>query len=206
MRNARIIKPVEKPAFVPFVQWSGENAMLSVPECEWLVARGEQAPLAFASVGTPTIQRTELSTRCVESTALDEPDCDWLYTRIAERVQWANKDFFDFDLTGLIEPVQFLKYTPAKEEKPDGHYTWHVDFGEGAMATRKLSLIIQLSPPTAYDGCGLVMNADRGPFEPGINGQGSAILFPSWSPHMVKPITRGIRYALVAWIHGPRFR
>lgn len=206
MINGTAIRPLDKPAFPGFVQWSAGNEFLSRPECEWVIAHAEQQPLGFATVGTPTDRRTELTTRCVESCAFDAPDAGWLYERIAQKIQLANRDYFEFDLTGLIEPVQFLKYTPAQDEKPDGHYVWHVDFGEGAMATRKLSLIIQLSPPEDYDGCRLVLNADRGPFESQILGRGHAIAFASWTPHMVTPITRGTRYALVCWVAGPRFR
>jgi predicted 2-oxoglutarate/Fe(II)-dependent dioxygenase YbiX len=31
-------------------------------------------------------------------------------------------------------------------------------------------------------------------------------MFPSWTPHCVSNITRGTRYALVAWVHGTPFR
>jgi PKHD-type hydroxylase len=206
MLNSIAIRPPEKPVFPSHVQWSGANALLSRAECEWTIAMAERQPLSFASVGTPTVQRTELDTRCVESTVLDTPECDWLYERIATRVQSANAQYFEFDLVGLIEPVQFLKYTVANEEKPDGHYTWHVDFGEGAMSTRKLSMVIQLSPPAAYDGCEFSMMGDRGLQRLDYRGQGDAFVFPSWTPHMVGPITRGVRYALVCWIHGPRFQ
>lgn len=206
MINGIAIRPPEKPAFPSHVQWSGANVLLSRAECEWTIAYAQRLPLDFATVGTPTVRRTELDTRCVESTVLDGPECDWLYDRIAQRVQLANLAHYEFDLTGLIEPVQFLKYTTANEDKPDGHYVWHVDFGEGAMATRKLSMVIQLSPPAAYDGCDFTMMSDRGQQRLDYREQGAAFVFPSWTPHMVGPITRGVRYALVCWIHGARFR
>lgn len=200
------IRPPERPAFPTHIQWSGAHALLSRPECEWLCSRGESRPLQFASVGTPTVQRVDLGTRCVESTTLEGEDCDWLYDRIADRIALGNRDYFDFDLTGLIEPIQFLKYTAGKEERPDGHYSWHVDFGEGAMATRKLSVVIQLSPGTAYDGADFTMISANGRETLPYRGQGDCFVFPSWTPHMVAPITRGVRYALVCWVHGPRFR
>lgn len=206
MRNATVIRPPERPAFPSHVQWSEDNRMLSRAECEWIIARAESQPLGQASVGTPTEHRVDPATRCVSMATLDGADCDWLYEHIAKRVSWANDSLFNFDLSGLIEPVQFLKYTPAQGELPNGHYTWHVDFGEGAMATRKLSLVIQLSPGDAYDGCQFRMYSDRGAQELNYRGQGDAFMFPSWTPHSVAPITRGVRYALVAWIHGPRFR
>ena len=204
---ATVIRPPERPAFPTHVQWSGPNALLSPPECEWLIARGENRQLQFASVGTPTVQRVDLATRCVESGVLDTPDCEWLYERIATRISYANRDYFDFELTGLIEPVQFLKYTAAAgQDRPDGHYSWHVDFGEGSMATRKISVVIQLSPGSAYEGADFTMISANGRETLPYREQGSAFAFPSWTPHMVAPITRGVRYALVCWIHGSRFR
>ncbi len=206
MLNATVIRPPERRAFPSHVQWTGANTMLSQPECEWIIARGEALRLSQAPVGTPTDSRIEPTTRCVLSANLDTEDCGWLYERLAEKISWSNQEYFDFDLTGLIEPIQFLKYVPASGELPNGHYSWHVDFGDGAMATRKLSIVVQLSPAIAYDGCAFSMISDRGTQVLDYRGQGDAFLFPSWTPHSVAPITRGVRYALVAWIHGPRLR
>lgn len=205
MINGTAIRPPEKPALPTHVQWSGAGAMLSQPECEWIIERGARLQLELASIGTPTDRRVCPETRCVETSPFDMPDAGWLYDRIAQRVAAANRDYFDFDLTGLIEPVQFLKYTPAHEDRPDGHYGWHVDHGDGAMATRKLSLVINLSPPT-YTGCRLSLFTERGEFESPYVSQGDAILFPSWTVHRVSAITQGTRYSLVCWIHGPRLR
>lgn len=206
MNNGTAIRPPEKAAFPTHVQWSAGNALLSPPECEWIIARGNALPLGMASIGTPTDRRVALETRCVEADAFDMPEADWLYERLANRIAAANRDYFEFDLTGLIEPVQFLKYTTAHDEKPDGHYGWHVDFGEGAMATRKLSLVINLSPPSEYAGCRLSLFTERGEFVAPYVGQGDAIVFPSWTVHRVSAIEQGTRYALVAWVHGPRLR
>ena len=35
---------------------------------------------------------------------------------------------------------------------------------------------------------------------------GTVILFPSVLEHRVLPVTRGVRYSLVAWFSGPAFR
>jgi PKHD-type hydroxylase len=72
-------------------------------------------------------------------------------------------------------------------------------------------LVVQLSNPADYDGCALRMFTDcdfvpRTPEGVPVTEQGDAVLFPSWAPHMVTPITRGTRYALAAWVCGPQFR
>lgn len=36
--------------------------------------------------------------------------------------------------------------------------------------------------------------------------QGSIVIFPSFVTHKVSPVTEGIRYSLVGWVHGPPFQ
>jgi hypothetical protein len=36
--------------------------------------------------------------------------------------------------------------------------------------------------------------------------QGTAIFFPSYVKHGVKPVTKGTRYSLVCWVVGPNFK
>ena len=208
MMNNKLCFPLaEGPALPAYVQWMADNALLSQPECEWIIARGEGSGIEAASVGTPTNQRVDEAVRCVKYCAFDTEDSAWLYDRIAQKVILANRDYYQFDLTGLLEPVQFLKYTmPQTPDSQPGHYLWHQDSGAGAMGNRKLSLVIQLSPYFAYEGCRLSWFGEYGQTESPAIGQGEAVMFPSYVPHMVSPITRGVRYALVAWIHGPRFR
>lgn len=207
MHNTMCFPLAEGQALPPYVQWMGGNSLLSLPECEWIIARGESEPLQAATVGTPTVSRVDERVRCVKSGTFDMPDAGWLYQRLIEKIGLANRDYYQFDLAGLLEPVQFLKYTAASvEQEVDGHYTWHIDSGAGSMGNRKLSVVVNLSPAFAYEGCRLSWFGEYGQQESPAIGQGEAVVFPSYVPHMVSPITSGVRYALVAWIHGPRFR
>jgi len=36
--------------------------------------------------------------------------------------------------------------------------------------------------------------------------RGTAIIFPAYVMHRVRPITRGVRRSLVAWVSGPPYR
>ena len=40
---------------------------------------------------------------------------------------------------------------------------------------------------------------------PHFKDKGSALFFPSFSWHRVKPVTKGIRRALVVWFRGPKW-
>ena len=39
-----------------------------------------------------------------------------------------------------------------------------------------------------------------------IRPRGSVIVFPSFVWHRVKPVTKGVRYSVVAWYGGPPFK
>lgn len=124
----------------------------------------------------------------------------WLYELIAKNVHRWNEEHFGYDIHG-IERIQFAQY-PADIL---GHYSAHVDTFPGTEI-RKLSLSIQLSNPEDYDGgvCELLFGDDKR--IPLKSHRGAGLLFPSYFPHHVTPVTRGMRYSLVAWILGPQFR
>lgn len=201
--------PPERPAFPSHVQYTGENRLLSPPEVEKIVEWCDAQPLQKGTIGNGGSKeevQERPDYRCVETCAVEIDPFKWLYARIAQKAQWANNDFFRFNLTGLCEPISYLKYTAASEEQPEpGHYDWHQDFGGGPFAMRKLSMVIQLSNPADYDGCALHLCND-GPWEVPYRQPGDAILFPSWTPHCVSNIERGVRRALVVWISGPQFQ
>ena len=97
-------------------------------------------------------------------------------------------------------PVQITSYAVG------GHFNWHNDIGDGDTSKRKLSVSVQLTEPGLYDGGDLEF------LEAGLNKSeeqrqlGSAIIFPSYLSHRVSIVTRGTRWALVAWFGGPPFR
>jgi PKHD-type hydroxylase len=114
----------------------------------------------------------------------------------------ANRTAFKSDLTDFSESAQIARYGAERE----GHFAWHTDIGRrGVSATRKLTLVIQLSDPDDYDGGMLDLR-------PGANmvsaprGKGVAAFFPSFVLHRVSPVTRGTRWSLTLWAHGPAWR
>jgi len=130
---------------------------------------------------------------------LPSSDFAWLYERVASMIINANFAYWNFNLSGWVEPVQYTRYDK------DGFYTWHMDCGSASASTRKVSMTIQLSDPESYEG---------GEFQIWISGKepvtlekkrGCAIIFPSFCLHRVTPVTRGCRESLVVWIHGPAF-
>lgn len=123
---------------------------------------------------------------------------DWIFRRLSDTIATANQ-FFGFDLVSMNEGIQFTEYVA-----PHGKYDWHVDAGPGT-SIRKLSLTIQLADPDSYDGGELELNPDGQPVTMD-KVRGRAFVFPSWTLHRVKPVTRGVRHSLVVWVAGPPFR
>jgi PKHD-type hydroxylase len=80
-----------------------------------------------------------------------------------------------------------------------------MDIGHGSGSLRKISVVIQLSDPTEYEGGELqVMNGEE-PYRVCNKEKGSLIMFPSFLLHRVTPVTKGCRRSLVLWISGPPF-
>ena len=128
-------------------------------------------------------------------------DSEWIYERLAFIARKLNAEFYNFDLYGFVEDMQYTVY----EGDVSGHYTWHLDFSETSTSPRKFSIVLQLSDPSEYEGGELqvLVKADA---ESVDRKKGLVAAFPSWTLHRVTPVTSGIRKTLVVWVAGPQFR
>jgi PKHD-type hydroxylase len=70
-----------------------------------------------------------------------------------------------------------------------------------------MSIVIQLTDPSEYEGGDFEIDSQypQLPKEE-IREKGSVLVFPSFIPHRVTPVTKGVRRSLVSWIEGPKFR
>ena len=123
----------------------------------------------------------------------------FLFDKILEKTNQINK-FYNFQLTGITEDIQFTSYSGNENE----HFDWHLDMGGGFKSRRKLSLVIQLSHEDDYEGGELLVDAGAKDGKPLVSckKQGSMIFFPSYLLHKVTPVTSGHRYSLVSWLSG----
>ena len=128
-------------------------------------------------------------------------DTAWFNMRIRNTVSELNKRWLQLDLDGHVEDLQYLEYGFGQ------FYGKHTDNSNDAVATRKLTCVIQLSNPDDYKGGALEIDSHT--YKP--NGeytktapkkQGMAVIFPSHLPHIAKPVWWGRRKSLVAWFHG----
>lgn len=174
--------------------------LFDLAECGRIAALHEGA--AFADAGLVGGVRRD-NIRRARLCWLDESaGAGWVLERIMAAVRETNRTRFGFDLTEFAERMQLAWYGA----ETGGHFDWHVDIGDGPVARRrKLTIVVQLSDPSGYEGGALQTNADARIRE-APRARGGATLFPSFVLHRVSPVTRGARRSLTTWVHGPAFR
>lgn len=181
----------------PFAWW--EDAFTS-EQLDWLQKKAREATQE-AQVGggnggevNENVRRSELNW------ISKDKDCAWVFERLAHVVSSLNADYFGFELTGFGEAIQLTNYHEARQ----GNYTWHQDFGV-KNASRKLSVVLQLSDPRDYEGGELQILLGKEPTSI-QKKRGLITVFPSWTLHQVTPVVKGTRQTLVTWVSGPAFK
>lgn len=119
----------------------------------------------------------------------------WIYERLFEKIKLVNNLYFHFQIRNVTD-LQLLEYENT------GFYGTHVDIGTGQTSKRKFSMVSFLTPQDEYEGGELILKPHFTAFE---QVQGSAVFFPSYVPHEIKPVTQGVRHTLVTWILGPHY-
>ena len=128
----------------------------------------------------------------------------WLYEKLSGMIQEANNALWRFDLYHMPEQIQFTEYYATEK----GHYTWHQDIGPGLLSKRKISITVQLSDPSEYEGGELEMwsGGHETSVTTAYKGAGSVFIFPSYMMHRVTPVTKGVRKSFVLWVGGSHYR
>ena len=133
---------------------------------------------------------------------LPNADSQFMFSALDQLFRDLNRDCFGFDID-FIPEIQFTEYDASYE----GKFDWHIDnVTSGKCYSRKLSMTIQLSPSTSYEGGDLLFRGEAQIPVEEIRPRGTVVVFPSFLEHCVTPVTQGTRLSLVAWIEGPNFR
>jgi PKHD-type hydroxylase len=173
-----------------------------------IISAGLNSKLSDMSKGTvgtdlgENIVKTDIRQSTISWIKSSEPANDWIYRSLTEAVVKINDMFFNFDLKS-IQSLQFSIY----DSKENDFYTKHIDISNlfPFECMRKLSFTVQLSDPNTYEGGELILHYSGKPAKIAKN-LGSIFFFPSYTLHEVTPVTKGIRYSLVGWVIGPRFK
>jgi len=207
-KNSYLLNPISDgdfPLYCVYNDSKHPEKMFTKEQCEKIVSLASERYATPATVGGSVLNTPVYNKNIREVEVYDiqlSQETEWIYQEIASRVSFANKKYYNFDLTGILHSLQLLHY----KSNDQGHYDWHMDCGSGESATRKLSLSIELSDEKDYTGGDLEVHIG-GDIINTSKGQGVVHMFPSFCPHRVTPVTYGERWALVVWVHGPnRFR
>lgn len=180
--------------------YSWWNDGFSESECFQIREIGEKLLPKDATVGPGVIDQAIRSSKT--SWIAGNQETWWIYDKLAYIARQLNGQYFQFDVKGFNEDLQYTVY----ESTVDGHYDYHMDAGFNQnRAPRKLSLTLQLSPPDEYEGGVLELLTGSKPIAM-EKKLGHLIAFPSYVLHRVTPVTKGTRRSLVVWLTGPRFR
>jgi PKHD-type hydroxylase len=180
----------------PFAWWDGA---FTEEQLDWLQQKAreatQEAQVGGGSEGTvsKSIRRAELNWLFKDS------ECSWVFERLSHVAASLNADHFGFDLTGFGEAIQLTNYHESRQ----GTYKWHQDFS--SEVSRKLSMVLQLSEPSEYEGGELQILTSGQPM--GVQKKrGLITAFPAWTLHQVTPVVKGNRQTLVTWVSGPEFK
>lgn len=188
--------------------WQLFQKALTAQECATIVNAGLALCPAQATIGHGGNVGVDTAIRSSQTAWFQRWDAKLtpLFYRLYLMGKQANAYAFGFDLDDFYE-CQFTVYN--SEQK--GHYHKHIDNCWKPDPTkerayeRKMSMVVQLSNQSEYTGGKLTLEND--PLPPDVFcGQGDVVFFPSFNPHAVSQVDAGIRYSLVSWFLGPKFR
>ena len=181
------------------------HKFLTPEECKKIIKEGKKHGLADAEVMSKKgdKQNSTLNEDIRDSKIFfieyNINSLEWFYEKIIQHIVNINHDYFNFDIIGFQEALQFTEYNA-----PHGHYDEHTDkLPRGNV--RKLSMVIQLTDPEKYEGGDLELLLGGPPVKV-PKEQGTVVIFPSYVLHRVVPTTKGTRHSLVGWVTGRPFR
>lgn len=182
--------------------WAYADNVFSAEECkkiiEYTTKNKDKKIASVVSKNKDNIVNKKIRQNKV-SWLSDKDDLKWMYERLTDIVIEINSKYFNFDLYGFCEDIQFTEYGSKGD-----HYKVHMDkMLNGPL--RKLSVVVQLTDPKEYTGGNLELFTSSNPtvIEKKI---GKVVFFPSYILHQVTPVTKGTRHTLVAWVSGANFR
>lgn len=182
------------------------KASFSPEECQSIINSAKDEAWGEGLVGgrgRPGELREVPESRSCRQQTLPVQNNGYPINRIFSELCQANSDGWKFELSGLVEDD--LPWIMRYDADGRGHNDWHVDLGQAVNASRKLAFTVQLSDPESYGGGDLSfhnMDLDANV----VRQIGMMTVFPTYWLHRVAPVTRGVRYAVVGWVHGPSFR
>lgn len=180
--------------------WAYWSNAFSLDECNQIIAAGKNLGVKEATFfDSPNLTaKNEKVRKSNVAWITPTEEFGWVYRRLTDIVVTLNNQYFEFDLFGFTEGLQFTEY-----QNNGGHYSKHIDKLRNDVV-RKMSVVVQLTDPNEYEGGELLLHLSSKPVKV-MKDRGTVIVFPSYVLHEVKPVTAGTRHSLVAWVTGKPF-
>lgn len=123
----------------------------------------------------------------------DETEFTWIRERILRYCNEANEFYRANTTNRLTDDLQFLRYGPG------GHFHRRCDNdGSGHIALREITAMLQLSSEREYQGGEFLLQSLSQKASVAPKQQGSLVVFQSCLHHQVLPVTKGVRYVMLA--------
>ena len=187
-------QPVDRP--ITFFNWVKSEESFSLEACDWIVALGASYQASLGGVGDSKLGERRQS--FVHRIAFDD-QTEKFRRQLEGLAHRINEKHYGLDIHGILPP-HYIEYHAGF-----GRFDWHNDYAYVSKdSARKLTLIVQLSDPSDYEGGRLeVFDTEPTPLP---RERGAVVAFPTFVPHRVTPVTSGARRSLVLWAAGPTFR
>ena len=177
------------------------NNGFSQEELDKISTLVEQVPFHDASTAMGEIDDRKSKIKWIPQTE----EWQWLYQKLMDYAKIANDEMWNFDIYSAPENIQYTEYHGDVQ----GEYAWHQDIGPDELSTRKISITVQLSDDSEYEGGDLLFwlgGVDFSNCLEAPRGKGTVVVFPSYLYHAVKPVTKGVRKSFVIWLGGGHYK
>lgn len=180
-------------------KWAFANNLFSKEECQKIIDQSLKLEKLNATLKDGVVNQS-IRKNSISWLPSNDPEFEWAFRKLTDAVNSINDQFWQFDLD-YIEILQFTHYDQLGD-----FYDFHSDILHTGPHYRKMSFSLQLSDPSAYKGSELEFYHSGNTFDKSKTDQGTLIVFPSFIPHRVTPLTEGKRYSLVGWVCGKAFK
>ena len=132
-----------------------------------------------------------------------QTDTLWLYGRLYDLILLANSEGYRFDPLDFVEPIIYYEY------EGNDFYKWHTDIANiPPFSSRKLGVTVLLNSSDDYRGGQIqfALSPDPDSFFVTPRSEGTIIMYPTYLPYQIQPVTSGKKILINFWLGGTSFR
>ncbi len=184
-------------------EWAYIKNYFTPDQCNQIIQEALKLPEETGKLGASSDRVDQDWRRSTIRAITRNSTWNYLFNELDKLVAQANEEWFQVDYN-FLPAIQFATYDSSNQ----GFYKRHQDVFIAPLRTqRKLSITVQLSDPSSYEGGDLqFLDVGNLPKSENIRTQGTVCVFPSIIFHEVTPVTSGVRYSLAGWYEGPHWR